>query len=161
MQAQGEDGLWYTIAKTASLTNGTYGFSSTYGFPIGIVDALGLLPSSLGGTIKNLQGGNYRIIGTTNEVVNGWGHLDVGFTTSPKAIPNVYKPEAGGPVTGNVITDDSFHDADPDQDALGVPPAKLQIQQADGTFVNANGNVVEGQYGKLTIDANGATTATR
>jgi Ca2+-binding RTX toxin-like protein/AraC-like DNA-binding protein len=139
LQAQKEDGSWATIADSS-------GFD--------IINLFGWGGNDMGGTIANLQGGQYRLATDIGQIslLGTWTDVFISPNVHPLIANN---PVAGPAVTGNVTTDPSFVEQLPD-DKGPNNAAVVWIKGDDGNFVAANGTVVHGLYGTLTINADGS-----
>ncbi|MBT2374871.1 VCBS domain-containing protein [Pseudomonas fluorescens] len=120
----------------------------------GLLDLLGLFGQSSTAQIEGLEAGQYRF---TLKLDPNLVSIGAG-ATAKLSITNEsltdFTGEAGPDVTGNVITDPGFEGQ---PDVPGTGPVKIQVE-VGGEFVDADatiGTVLQGQYGQLTIFANG------
>ncbi|HLT64595.1 MAG TPA: VCBS domain-containing protein, partial [Pseudohongiella sp.] len=112
-----------------------------------LLNVLGLLGDSLQVNISNLSGGNYvlRVKSPGLSLLSGVTANISKETTYTKEV--TVTPMA--PVTGNVVSG-------PGKDSLGPDDAATVYVMQGGSLVAAGGGtVVNGTYGKLTIDAQG------
>ncbi|QJI32601.1 hypothetical protein HKK55_00100 [Pseudomonas sp. ADAK18] len=122
----------------------------------GLLDLLGLFGQSTTAKIEGLEAGQYRF---TLKLDPGLVSIGAG-ATAKLSVTNESQTDftgvAGPDVVGNVITDPGF-EGKPDVPGNGGP-VKVQVE-VGGEFVDADattGTVLQGQYGQLTIFANGA-----
>ncbi|WP_192930630.1 MULTISPECIES: BapA/Bap/LapF family large adhesin [unclassified Halomonas] len=119
----------------------------------GLLDLIGIFGENAQVEASGLEAGDYRVI------YGGGGLLGLATSVSWSAeftdnSLTDYEGVAGDPIMGNVITDPSF--AEGEQDQLGVDGLAVVHILLGGVFVEAGaGTVVEGEYGQLTIDADG------
>ncbi|NWC95584.1 hypothetical protein HX855_23635 [Pseudomonas sp. IPO3778] len=121
----------------------------------GLLDLLGLFGQSSSAKIDGLEAGQYRF---TLKLDPNLVSIGAG-ATAKLSVTNDSLTEftgvAGADVIGNVITDPGF-EGKPDEPGTGGP-VTVQVE-VNGEFVDASattGTVLEGQYGQLTIFANG------
>ncbi|QOY74227.1 hypothetical protein IH404_23805 [Pseudomonas sp. OST1909] len=121
----------------------------------GLLDLLGLFGQSTTAEIEGLQAGQYRF---TLQLDPNLVSIGAGATAVLSVTNNSltdFTGEAGPEVSGNVITDPGVGGT-PDVPGNGGP-VKVQVE-VGGEFVDADattGTVLQGQYGQLTIFANG------
>ncbi|MQU06527.1 adhesin [Pseudomonas helleri] len=123
----------------------------------GLLDLLGLLGPNGSGKVEGLAAGNYRFTFELNpSLVSAVTSATAKLSVTEQSLTD-FTADAGPAIKGNVITDLGF---DGKTDATGTAgPAKVQVM-VDGKLVDADiptgaGTVLQGQYGQLTIFANG------
>ena len=123
----------------------------------GLLDLLGIFGSSGSGKVTGLSAGNYRFTFELDlAVVKVLSSATAKLSVTEQSFID-FTADAGPAVKGNVITDLGF---DGKIDVTGTAgPAKVQVM-VDGKLVDADiptgpGTVLQGQYGQLTIFANG------
>ncbi|MEE8874655.1 BapA/Bap/LapF family large adhesin [Pseudomonas helleri] len=123
----------------------------------GLLDLLGLFGSSGSGKVEGLAAGNYRVTFDLNPALVSVGASSTTKLSVTEQSLTDFTADAGPAIKGNVITDLGF---DGKTDVTGTAgPAKVQVM-VDGKLVDADiptgaGTVLQGQYGQLTIFANG------
>ncbi|MGP5354862.1 BapA/Bap/LapF family large adhesin [Pseudomonas helleri] len=124
----------------------------------GLLDLLGLFGSSGSGKVEGLAAGNYRVTFDLNPALVSVGASSTTKLSVTEQSLTDFTADAGPAIKGNVITDLGF---DGKTDVTGTAgPAKVQVM-VDGKLVDADiptgaGTVLQGQYGQLTIFANGS-----
>ncbi|MQT51109.1 MULTISPECIES: BapA/Bap/LapF family large adhesin [unclassified Pseudomonas] len=123
----------------------------------GLLDLLGIFGSSGSGKVTGLSAGNYRFTFELDlALVKVLSSATAKLSVTQESLTD-FTADAGPAVKGNVITDLGF---DGKTDVTGTAgPAKVQVM-VDGKLVDADiptgpGTVLQGQYGQLTIFANG------
>jgi VCBS repeat-containing protein len=123
----------------------------------GLLDLLGLLGPNGSGKVEGLAAGNYRFTFELNpSLVSAVTSATAKLSVTEQSLTD-FTADAGPAIKGNVITDLGF---DGKTDVTGTAgPAKVQVM-VDGKLVDADiptgaGTVLQGQYGQLTIFANG------
>ena len=123
----------------------------------GLLDLLGIFGSSGSGKVTGLSAGNYRFTFELDlALVKVLSSATAKLSVTEQSLTD-FTADAGPAIKGNVITDLGF---DGKTDVTGTAgPAKVQVM-VDGKLVDADiptgaGTVLQGQYGQLTIFANG------
>ncbi|MQT31151.1 BapA/Bap/LapF family large adhesin [Pseudomonas helleri] len=123
----------------------------------GLLDLLGIFGSSGSGKVTGLSAGEYRFTFELDlALVKVLSSATAKLSVTEQSLTD-FTADAGPAIKGNVITDLGF---DGKTDATGTAgPAKVQVM-VDGKLVDADiptgaGTVLQGQYGQLTIFANG------
>ncbi|MGO2200355.1 BapA/Bap/LapF family large adhesin [Pseudomonas helleri] len=124
----------------------------------GLLDLLGLLGPNGSGKVEGLAAGNYRFTFELNpSLISAVTSATAKLSVTEQSLTD-FTADAGPAIKGNVITDLGF---DGKTDVTGTAgPAKVQVM-VDGKLVDADiptgaGTVLQGQYGQLTIFANGS-----
>ena len=133
-----EDGGWVSLEDSSSS---------------GLLDLVGIFGEDAQVEASGLEAGDYRVIYGGGSLVGVSTSVDWSAEFTDYSLTD-FEGVAGDPITGNVITDPSFVDGE--QDQLGVDDLAAVHIQVGGAFVEAGaGTEVEGEYGTLTIDADG------
>ncbi|WP_237151059.1 BapA/Bap/LapF family large adhesin [Pseudomonas sp. ADAK13] len=121
----------------------------------GLLDLLGLFGQSSSAKIEGLEAGQYRFtLKLDPNLVSVGAGATAKLSVTNESLTD-FTGVAGPDVTGNVITDPGIG-GQPDEPGTGGP-VKVQVE-VEGEFVDADattGTVLQGQYGQLTIFANG------
>jgi hypothetical protein len=121
----------------------------------GLLDLLGLFGQSSSAKIEGLEAGQYRFtLKLDPNLVSVGAGATAKLSVTNDSLTD-FTGVAGPDVTGNVITDPGIG-GQPDEPGTGGP-VKVQVE-VEGEFVDADattGTVLQGQYGQLTIFANG------
>jgi len=117
-----------------------------------LLQLLGLGTNTADITLADLPAGNYQLVFTGGGLVGAGTTVTMNATYTDHSLTDV-SGEPGPAVTGNVLTDVGT-DGQPDV----VGDAVLQVVDDQGNFVSATaaGTVVHGDYGTLTIHADGS-----
>ncbi|WP_256346017.1 BapA/Bap/LapF family large adhesin, partial [Pseudomonas tolaasii] len=121
----------------------------------GLLDLLGLFGQSSSAKIEGLEAGQYRFtLKLDPNLVSIGAGATANLSVTHESLTD-FTGEAGPEISGNVITDPGVG-GQPDVPGNGGP-VKVQVE-VGGEFVDADattGTVLQGQYGQLTIFANG------
>nr|WP_084379116.1 BapA/Bap/LapF family large adhesin [Pseudomonas mucidolens] len=121
----------------------------------GLLDLLGLFGSGTTAQIEGLAAGEYRFTLSLDPNLVAVGASATASLSVDNASLTDFTVEPGADVEGNVITDPGFNGQPDSPGALGDATVQVEV---DGVFVDADaavGTVLQGQYGQLTIFANG------
>ncbi|WP_410171177.1 BapA/Bap/LapF family large adhesin [Brucella intermedia] len=123
---------------------GDNGYSQTLTGTSGFLSGLGVDQ-----VLSGLPAGNYTVTATYSRPGASLlgGELSLEFTGQSITHLDEYVVADTDPAEGNVLTDDT----------IGSPYTVFKIDTGDGTFVEVtNGTIVNGEYGTLTINADGS-----
>ncbi|MCM8562126.1 BapA/Bap/LapF family large adhesin [Pseudomonas shahriarae] len=121
----------------------------------GLLDLLGLFGSGTTAQIDGLAAGEYRFTLSLDPNLVAVGASATASLSVDNASLTDFIVEPGADVEGNVITDPGFNGQPDSTGALGDATVQVEV---GGVFVDADatvGTVLQGQYGELTIFANG------
>ena len=123
----------------------------------GLLDLLGLFGSNSSAKVEGLAAGQYRFTLKLDPNLLTLGAAATAVLSVTNNSLTDFEGVAGPEISGNVITDPGFGGKPDSQGSGGVATIQVEVngQLVDAAAVGTPGTVLQGQYGQLTIFANG------